>query len=204
MQGIDRSAWKNAYLVTAPRFIGYSFNPVSFWYIYDHSDQLCWMILEVNNTFGERRMYLVNSAMERLRSKPDDSPSQLRGIWAKDFHVSPFNSRKGSYTFAATNPFRGGLCCFPGIDNKIVLASSKGHNKLITRLFSDDVPIVPEELDWGDCTVFLAQWCWLGIFTFPRILKEAFILFFWHHLYVWLRPEVKPTSICREATPTEK
>jgi hypothetical protein len=162
------------------------------------------MVLEVNNTFDERRMYLVNCSMENRRSKTSDSPSWARGKWAKDFHVSPFNSRKGDYTFTALNSFRDGLCHFPGIDNKIVLSSSKGHIKLVAQLFSDDVPIIPQKMDWGDCTVFLAQWCWLGIFTFPRILKEAILLFFWHHLYVWFRPEVNSSGIGRRATSTEK
>jgi hypothetical protein len=56
IKGITDDSWSFAYLVTAPRFLGYSFNPVSFWYLYNRDKQLCMMVLEVNNTFDERRM----------------------------------------------------------------------------------------------------------------------------------------------------
>ena len=52
------------YLVTAPRFLGYAFNPVSFWYLYSEKMNLKAMILEVNNTFDERRLYLLRQTSE--------------------------------------------------------------------------------------------------------------------------------------------
>ena len=58
-QGVTDRDYTFAYLVTAPRFLGYSFNPVSFWYLYDSDTALKYTILEVNNTFDERRMYLL-------------------------------------------------------------------------------------------------------------------------------------------------
>jgi DUF1365 family protein len=60
-QGISENDYEFAYLVTAPRFLGYSFNPVSFWYLYDEDTNLKYMVLEVNNTFDERRMYLLKA-----------------------------------------------------------------------------------------------------------------------------------------------
>jgi hypothetical protein len=118
----------------------------------------------------------------------------LKHEWANDFHVSPFNSRKGTYSFAALNPYHKCLYRFPGIDNNVILASSNGHTKLVARLFSDDAPISPQDLGTIDCIAFIIQWCWQGLFTFPRILKETFLLFFRCHLHVWLRHEVRPTE----------
>jgi uncharacterized protein DUF1365 len=188
--------------VTAPRFLGYSFNPVSFWYIYDQFDSLTMMILEVNNTFDERRLYLVKASENP--SSDRDLQLRLKHHWAKDFHVSPFNSRKGTYSFTASNPYSKGQYQYPGIDNNIVLVSSKNHSKLVTRLFSDDSPISSQEVGPSDNIALIFQWCWLGLFTFPRILKEASLLFFWRHLHVWLRPEVQKTSIGRRATAAER
>ncbi|KAL8910450.1 MAG: hypothetical protein Q9171_004244 [Xanthocarpia ochracea] len=81
----------HAYLVTAPRFLGYSSNPVSFWYLYNDYMELQAMILEVNNTFDERRMYFLKDSFAPTDS--DDSwtlvenpRSRFRQTWPKDFH----------------------------------------------------------------------------------------------------------------------
>lgn len=82
-QGVPPEMYPYAYLVTAPRFLGFSFNPVSFWYLYDSRRSFAAMILEVNNTFDERRMYF----MER-RSDSEDSESlgvKFAQEWPKDF-----------------------------------------------------------------------------------------------------------------------
>ena len=55
-----------AYLVTAPRFLDFSFNPVSFWYLCDSNRSLAAMILEVNNTFDERRLYFMERNQIRM------------------------------------------------------------------------------------------------------------------------------------------
>lgn len=60
------------------RYLGCSFNPVNFYYLYDASDRLRWMLAEVRNTpWNERHTYAV---------KPDGSETT-----EKVFHVSPFN-----------------------------------------------------------------------------------------------------------------
>ena len=80
-------------LQTQPRFLGYVFNPVSFWFCYDKSHQLRAVLCEVSNTFGERHLYLV--------AHPDRSP--IRGHdklhQQKIFHVSPFFAVRGEYYF---------------------------------------------------------------------------------------------------------
>ncbi|KAF2663719.1 DUF1365-domain-containing protein [Microthyrium microscopicum] len=200
-QDVPRDSWHHAYLVTAPKFLGYSFNPVSFWYIYDHRDALTTMILEVNNTFGERRMYLLKDTPNDLAA--DANSSRFRNHWEKDFHVSPFNSRKGHYSLSALNPFRDGTIKAPGIDNNIVLTSSKSHAKLVARLLSDGSPLDLSSVSTATILQLVLQWCWLGIFTFPRIIKEAFVLFFQRKLHVWLRPEVVASSASRAPNATE-
>lgn len=203
-QGVRSSEWHKAYLVTAPRFLGYSFNPVSFWYIYNEDQVLTMMILEVNNTFDERRMYLLKSTEEQ---KSDDALAanekqlksrRFKNAWAKDFHVSPFNSREGHYQLSAADLLKD-----EHIDNTIVLKSSKDHVKLIARIFSEGPGFDPNQLSRFDKGVFLLNWFWVGFATFPRILKEAAALFLRRNLHVWFRPEVLPTSIGRNPTSAE-
>lgn len=203
-QGVSSSEWHQAFLVTAPRFLGYSFNPVSFWYIYNEDRILVMMVLEVNNTFDERRMYLLKRT--RGQTSDDDSAvaidkranGRFKNAWPKDFHVSPFNSRNGSYTLSAVDLLHDGC-----IDNTIVLKSSKDSVKLVARIFSEGPSVDPKQLSNFQKTLFILRWFWVGFATFPRILKEAAALFFRRKLHVWYRPEVLPDSIGRNPTSAE-
>lgn len=204
------SDFPHAYLVTAARFLGYHFNPVSFWYLYSPDKILSAIVLEVNNTFDERRPYLILrdfAAEARLLSQPargDPSQSRIKSSWTKDFHVSPFNSRKGTYTLLASDPLGPDMKGFRGIDVTINLGSSKGHAKLVARLVSQGEAIDPESLSLMGKIKFLAAWFWVGFVTFPRIVREAAVLFFKKKLHVWYRPEPLKDSLGRHATSEEQ
>ena len=177
------------------------------------------MILEVNNTFDERRMYFLKGFSQTTfePAHQDDVPVQTHeaqpgGVtsdaqrdtrfadcWSKDFHVSPFNSRKGSYTLSAHDPLSDRK-----IDNTITLSSSKGHPKLVARIFSTGDSINPSDMGNLDVLKFVAVWWWVGFVTFPRIVREAAKLFFRLKLHVWYRPEVIRGSIGRRGTEGEK
>ncbi|MEP6790466.1 MAG: DUF1365 domain-containing protein [Ramlibacter sp.] len=77
-------AWLHCY----PRVLGYTFKPVSFWYCHRADGALRAIVVEVNNTFGERHCYLL------------DAPAFGAEIHAdKAFHVSPFCKVEGAYRF---------------------------------------------------------------------------------------------------------
>ena len=79
-------------LLTQPRFLGYVFNPVSFWLALE-DDALITVIAEVSTPFGDRHSYLCHL--------PDFAPIQRdSSITApKALHVSPFQDVAGDYTF---------------------------------------------------------------------------------------------------------
>ena len=217
------------YLVTAPRFLGYSFNPVSFWYLYSEEKELKAMILEVNNTFDERRVYFLKQDGNSSSALPNDNvidsadlekfPMEIQSIqtvaqynddgkfrdtWIKDFHVSPFNSRKGSYSLSAFDPFFPRMIGSGAINNTITLRSSQGYIKLIARIFSTNAAIDPSILTVLERLRFVWLWWWVGLVTFPRIIREAGKLFFIKRLHVWFRPEVLKGSIGRRETRDER
>lgn len=206
-QGVTDRDYAFAYLVTAPRFLGYSFNPVSFWYLYDSDTRLKYMVLEVNNTFDERRMYLLKSS-----NAAADEDSHSKGFkmlvfdtWDKDFHVSPFNSRKGTYSLKAIDP----LAAFQEtghvqIDNTIVLRSSKDAAKIVARVMSEGTPKDPAFITTFELIKFIAAWWWVGLATYPRIVWEAQRLFFKRKLHVWYRPETAPTNLGRSYSKDEE
>ena len=196
--------YPKAYLVTAPRFLGYSFNPVSFWYLYSDDMRLTAMILEVNNTFDERRMYFMKqSKVDNEVEVANERATRFTNRWTKDFHVSPFNSRKGSYSLSALDPFATSEA-LANVDNTITLSSSKDHAKLVARIFTTDPPVDPSIMTVGSKIQFILSWWWVGFVTFPRIVKEAGKLFFQRKLHVWFRPEVNKTSIGRNESYRER
>ncbi|KAL3305385.1 dna-binding wrky domain-containing protein [Colletotrichum asianum] len=223
-QGADPAQYPTAYLVTAARFLGYHFNPVSFWYLYSKESELTAMILEVNNTFDERRMYFLTSDVisagqrvegsEKAKASSQDSlasneSTQTSAVrmtkhWPKDFHVSPFNSRKGSYSLSAVDFFSTGPHGLPNLDTTITLKSSKDHPKLIARLFSSAPAIDPATMPLSQKLTFLCSWWWVGFVTFPRIVHQAALLFFRRSLHVWFRPEPLKQSIGRNADAAER
>ena len=166
------------------------------------------MILEVNNTFDERRMYLLkNSESDAIDHQFDGNgvaSGKFANKWAKDFHVSPFNSRKGSYSLIALDPFSSRLNGKGPVDNTITLSSSKDHPKLVARVFSTANPLDPFTVTKWDTFEFILSWWWVGLVTFPRIVREAGKLFFRRKLHVWYRPEVSKDSIGRTETQEER
>ena len=80
------------YLSTFPKVLGIGFNPVSFWYCFDKNQQLMAVIAEVNNTFSERKIYLISKGDEPMvNGESFELP--------KDFYVSPYIEVSGLYSF---------------------------------------------------------------------------------------------------------
>jgi DUF1365 family protein len=86
------------FLLTHLRYLGYNFNPVSFFYCYDRADRLQTIMAEVNNTFGETQNYWLTSEVER----PAGENKRYR--FGKTFHVSPFLKLGHEYDWTFTPP----------------------------------------------------------------------------------------------------
>ena len=78
------------WLHTIPRVLGYTFKPVSFWYAHRSDGTLAAVVVEVNNTFGERHCYLIAGPTLRWGAEMEAR---------KVFHVSPFCTVEGHYRF---------------------------------------------------------------------------------------------------------
>ena len=94
VEDADGELWLHTY----PRVLGYTFKPVSFWYCHRQDGSLRAIVVEVNNTFGERHCYLL------------DAPDYGRELRAdKVFHVSPFCTLAGGYRFRFLRSDQGGV-----------------------------------------------------------------------------------------------
>ncbi|HXD08281.1 MAG TPA: DUF1365 domain-containing protein [Burkholderiaceae bacterium] len=93
-QGLGELRGAPVWLHTYPRVLGYAFKPVSFWYCHRADGSVGAIVVEVNNTFGERHCYLLDAGTSR------GSIANGRELAAdKVFHVSPFCEVRGRYRF---------------------------------------------------------------------------------------------------------
>jgi DUF1365 family protein len=85
------------FLLTNLRYLGYAFNPVSFYYCCADTGEVQAVLAEVNNTFGGSHNYwLVSGGQGASRA--------LRYAAPKVLHVSPFMPMAMDYEFAFTRP----------------------------------------------------------------------------------------------------
>jgi uncharacterized protein len=83
------------FLLTHLRYLGYCFNPVSFFYCFDRAEQLQVVLAEVSNTFGGRHHYWLRA---------DPASRTFRAAAPKSLYVSPFMPVDLDYSFAFTPP----------------------------------------------------------------------------------------------------
>lgn len=86
-------------MLTLPRYFGYSFNPVTFYYCFEEDGALAAIVAEITNTpWKERHAYVLDLARDEGRGHAH------RWRFAKDFHVSPFLPMELAYDWRFTDP----------------------------------------------------------------------------------------------------
>ncbi|KAL6921980.1 hypothetical protein FSST1_006006 [Fusarium sambucinum] len=211
-QHVDPSQYPHAYLVTPPRLLGFGYSPASFWFLYSQDKVFSAIIAEMHNIFGERHSYFAAPNFEAEAKHIQDGnldnqelkPAQVNAMVQKEFHISPFNSRKGSYSILASDPLGPEMCGFRGLDITINLFSSKGYKKLVAKLVSENWAIDPREMSVTQKVGFILNWFGSAVATFPRFIKESAVLLFRHNLHVWYRPEPRKNSMGRSSSDVEK
>ena len=81
-------------LLCYPRILGYVFNPLSVFYVYNKNENLISVLYEVKNTFGEQHTYIFKVNNGQL----------LQHNCSKKFHVSPFIEMNCDYFFKILKP----------------------------------------------------------------------------------------------------
>jgi DUF1365 family protein len=92
-------------LLSNLRYLGHSFNPVSFYFCMDEGGERVETVLaEVTNTpWGERHAYLIGR--DEGHEEPGGGSSKvIRGSLEKAFHVSPLMSMDHTYDWRTTEP----------------------------------------------------------------------------------------------------
>ena len=82
-------------LLCYPRILGYVFNPLSIFFVYDNNSSLIAILYEVKNTFGEQHVYVF---------KTENKPKLVENNCKKKFFVSPFMDLNSTYNFKILYP----------------------------------------------------------------------------------------------------
>ena len=105
-------------LLCYPRILGYVFNPLSVFFVYDKNENLISILYEVKNTFGEQHTYIFKVESDNL----------LKHNCSKKFHVSPFIEMNCNYFFRILKPSEKISVIIDQyqLDEKILFASQDG------------------------------------------------------------------------------
>lgn len=167
-------------LITSCRYFSYAFNPVSFFYCYRSNNELACIVTEVNNTFGERHLYVLDDP-DTLQNKMLDQSKQTYYHFrqTKRFHVSPFHSMEGEYQFSFSELK----------DHVRIQVDLHQHDKLVfaTQLLGNSKPLSFFRL----CATML-QFPVNVTLTMPRIIWQAAQLRYRKGLHVYMKP--KPSN----------
>jgi DUF1365 family protein len=146
-------------LLTNLRILGYVFNPVSFFYCFDESDHPLAVVAEVNNTYGERKCYV-------LGSDSIDAEEKFFGRRKKHFYISPFISLDSDLHL------RIGM---PGEALSLTIDDFIGDEMILTAAMS------------GSRTrLSTARLAWLTM-IYPLMTVKVIAAIHWEALRLWLK-----------------
>ena len=156
-------------MITAARYLGRVFNPVSFFYCHRDDGSLRCMVAEVNNTFGERHVYVLP------HSSGAEGAGTMKFSAKKEFHVSPFNDLRGGYEFMFSPPG-------DNIEIHVDLVK-EGKTTMKTEMQGEALPLTRENL-----ARTLIQMPFSALLTVPRIHWQAAKLYFGKKLKFHSKP----------------
>ena len=106
-------------LLCYPRILGYVFNPLSVFYVYNKKEELISILYEVKNTFGEQHTYIFKTNNDKT----------IVNNCSKKFHVSPFIEMECHYNFRVLKPADKISVIIDQKDNdgKLLYASQDGN-----------------------------------------------------------------------------
>ena len=176
-----RNATGEVWLQTYPRVLGHTFKPVSFWYCEAPTGDLRAIVVEVNNTFGERHCYLLDTPRYGAELTAD-----------KVFHVSPFCAVTGRYRF------------------RFMRTQSGGRERIVARVDHDDDqgPLIETSLSGtlepiNHATLRRALW------RYPAMTLGVVARIHWHALRLWFKrvpfwrkPQAPTQAVTRQSHTT--
>jgi len=142
-------------LLTLPRLLGYTFNPISVFFCFDAEGRPLTSVVQVGNTFGELKPFVV--------PRDPESPS-FHARLPKHFYVSPFSSLDLEFDFRFD---------FPGEHLRILIDDYQGAEKTLVSTLTGS----RRELTLGNL-LFLSL-------KYPLVTLKIITLIHWEALRLW-------------------
>jgi DUF1365 family protein len=156
--------------------LGYTFNPISIFFCFDEEGRPLTSVVQVGNTFGELKPYLVPLSRDPAGAK--ESPA-FRLVAPKHFYVSPFSDLELNFDFRLRTP--GGQLQI-GVND----VGTDGQPVLISSLTGERRPLTD-----GQLLRLTAR--------YPLVTLHVIALIHWHALKLWW----KRLPLHRKAEKTE-
>ncbi|EWC46380.1 hypothetical protein DRE_04323 [Drechslerella stenobrocha 248] len=196
LQGVDDAGYPHIYVVTAPSFIRWAFNPVTYYYVYDEAFELAYTILEVSSTFHESHAYLLPRSGPGVVSTRDNYLYSCR--FEKNFHISPFNKRAGAYKVDIVDPVQERR-----FDIKVTLLNEEGKRRMVVHTRSMEEPLEMLDAKWKDVIRMVLGWALCGFMVVLRTLWQCGRIFRMSNTEINERPEPLTTSKARAPSGAE-
>lgn len=119
-------------MLTNLRMCGYVFNPITVYYLFDAESKPLSAVVEVENTFRERKAYLLPTAVD------DQGKVAFSASHDKNFYVSPFSQADDTFKFWASLPDES--------LTMIVTNVSAGNVSLVSSMTGVKVPLSDRSL----------------------------------------------------------
>jgi len=158
-RGVDLAGGR-VVLVTLPRVLGYLFNPVSFYFCYDHTGAPVAAIAEVTNTFREMKPFVLGPDTRRAES------GAFHRRVAKHFYVSPFTDVDAAFDFHLPPP---------GERLAIRIDDYVGPERTLTSTLAGTRRALTG-----------ARLAWYAV-KYPAITLRIISLIHWHAFRLWLK-----------------
>ncbi len=162
-RGIDAGPRPRVELITLPRMLGYLFNPVSFYFIFDAIGQPVAAIPEVTNTFREMKPFVLGPADF---APVEGHPGRFHLRVPKHFYVSPFSDVDLAFDFQLR---------VPGRRLSVQIDDYAHDQRTLTSTLAGPVRALTD-----------ARLAWYLV-KYPLLTLRVIILIHWHAFRLWLK-----------------
>lgn len=159
-------------LVTLPRILGYFFNPVCFYFIFDADGRALHAIAEVTNTFHEMKPWFLATAQRE---------GFFELVAPKHFYVSPFSKLDTSFHFKLAVPGDRIRIHIDDLEN--------GERTLVSWIHGEKRALTDTRLAW-----YLIRYPLLTFQVIAKIHWQAFRL--WARRFTFYRKAGQPELQC--------